>query len=113
VGEIIPSNEPQVFFGTDDSTRLIGQNPINAEAGTATSLIECDQANPTATIYALSIITRGDQTRIFSAAASPNGTRVNNYTVRYTTDGSPPSAASPEYRNPHSSASAIARRHPG
>lgn len=100
VGEIVPSNEPQVFFGTDDSTRLIGQNPINAEAGTATSLIECDQANPTATIYALSIITRGDQTRIFSAAASPNGTRVNNYTVRYTTDGSPPSAASPEYRNP-------------
>jgi beta-galactosidase len=31
VGEIVPSNEPQVFFGTDDSTRLIGQNPIKTE----------------------------------------------------------------------------------
>lgn len=99
-GEIVPTNEPQVFFGTDDATRLIGQNPIAAEAGTATSLIECDQANPTATVYALSIITRSDQTRILSAAASPNGTRVKNYTVRYTTDGSTPSAGSPEYRNP-------------
>ncbi|MEK7781143.1 MAG: DUF4982 domain-containing protein, partial [Verrucomicrobiota bacterium] len=99
-GEIVPINEPQVFFGTDAATRLIGQNPIAAEAGTATSLIECDQANPTATIYALSIITRGDQTHILSAAASPNETRVNNYTVRYTTDGSTPSAGSPEYRNP-------------
>jgi beta-galactosidase len=97
---VIPTAKILVFFGTDGPVRLIGQNPIPTEAGTATVLLESDTANSAATVYALSLLPDGEQTRILATAASPNGTKVSNYTIRYTTDGSAPSATSSEYRKP-------------
>ena len=61
---IIPTGKFPVFFGTDDSTRLVGQNPIATEAGTATVLLESDTANSCSTVYALSLIPDREQTRI-------------------------------------------------
>ena len=97
---IVPTGKFPVFFGTDGSVRLVGANPIAAEAGTATVLMESDTASETATVYALSLIPDGDQTRIVSTAASPNGNKTTRYTIRYTTDGTEPSAKSPEYQKP-------------
>jgi beta-galactosidase len=97
---ILPTGKFPVFFGTDGATRLVGQNPIATEAGIATVLLESDTANSAATVYALTLIPDGEQTRILSTAASPNGKPVTNYTIHYTTDGSEPSTRSSEYKNP-------------
>jgi beta-galactosidase len=97
---ILPTGKFPMFFGTDGATRLVGQNPIATEAGIATVLLESDTANSAATVYALTLIPDGQQTRILSTAASPNGKPVTNYTIHYTTDGSEPSTRSAEYKNP-------------
>ncbi len=99
-GNIMPTGKFPVFFGTHGQLRLIGQNPIATEAGTATVLLESDAASSNTAVYALSLIPDGEQTRIVSTAASVNGKKASNYTIRYTTDGSSPSTASPEYRKP-------------
>lgn len=99
-GEIAPGSSHPVFFGTENAANLIGENPIKAEAGVATILASSDSAKAISAIYALSVIADGNQTCILSAAASPTGEPVTDYTIRYTTDGSAPSATSPEYRQP-------------
>ncbi len=97
---IVPTSKSPVFFGTDGSARLVGQNPIAAEAGIATVLLENDKPNSPVTVYAISLISDGEQTRIVSTAASPNGNKITGYTICYTTDGTEPSAKSPEYQKP-------------
>lgn len=99
-GSTIPTASHPVFFGASGDGRLVGQNPIALEAGTATVLLDSDAPNPATTLYALSLIPDGEQTRILSAAASPNGNKPASYTIRYTTDGTEPTPASPEYRKP-------------
>ncbi len=99
-GGVVPTGQFPVCFGTDAPARLIGQNPIATEAGTATLLLESDTANSPATVYAISLIPDGESTRILSAAAAPNGAKVSNHTIRYTTDGTTPSPNSAEYRKP-------------
>jgi beta-galactosidase len=99
-GTIVPSGEYPVFFGTDGQASLVGQNPIAIEAGTATALLEGETAKPGCTVFALSLIPDGDQARIVSAAASPDGRKAADYTVHYSTDGTEPTAASAKYREP-------------
>jgi beta-galactosidase len=97
-GTIVPAGKFPVFFSTDGSGQLIGQNPIAAEAGTATVLMEASSPSPNATVFALSLIPDGEQVHIVSAATTFSSQPVTDYTIRYTTDGSVPTANSPEYR---------------
>lgn len=84
-----------VFFGATSQTQLVGDNPIMSEAGTATTLVASDTSKPRCAVYAICLLNEKDHTRILSAAASPYGTKVPDYTVRYTKAGTEPSAASP------------------
>jgi beta-galactosidase len=97
---VLPTADAPVFFGTTSAARLVGHNPILSEAGTATILLDADTAKPACAVYALCLIQEREQTRILSAAASPNGTSAPRYTIHYTTDGTEPAAASPVYRKP-------------
>ncbi len=98
-GTMVPAGKSPVFFGTDGSGQLIGQNPIAAEAGTATVLLEASSPAPNATVFALSLIPDGEQVRLVSAAATFAGQAVTDHSIRYTTDGTVPTADSPEYRH--------------
>lgn len=99
-GTTVPTGRIPVFFGTDGGTALIGQNPIAAEAGTATILLEGNKPLPAATVFALSLIPEGDSVRVVSAAVTVTGKPVTDYTIRYTLDGSVPTANSAEYQKP-------------
>ncbi len=93
------ANEP-VFFGVTGQAQLIGDNPISSEAGIATILLGSDVVNPKYTVYAMALIQDGDEIRILSAAASPDGKKVSDYKICYTTDGSEPVGTSLEYSRP-------------
>jgi hypothetical protein len=106
-GTIVPVGEFPVFFGTHGEAQVVGQNPVATEAGIATALLECANSKPRCTIYALGLIPDGDQTRIVSAAASPDGGKAEDYSIHYTTNGTEPSPTSPKYRQPIQSASRL------
>jgi hypothetical protein len=98
--EIVPGGVAPVFFGATGEARLVGSNPILSEAGTATILLESDSSTPVCSVYAICLFTQQDQTRILSAAASPNGHRPPDFAVHYTLDGTDPTPASPTYHKP-------------
>jgi beta-galactosidase len=97
---IVPTARMPVFFGTSDQAHLVGHNPILSEAGTAAILLESDTPKPPCAVYAISLVQDQDQTLILSSAASPTGTKVPDYKISYTTDGTEPSAGSPIYFHP-------------
>lgn len=97
-GSVVPTPKVPVFFGVDGPATLIGQNPIHAEAGIATILL--NGKSPDAVVYALSLVPEGELIRVLAAAATPRGTHLNEFTIRYTVDGSEPKNDSPEYQNP-------------
>lgn len=99
-GTLVGTNGPTVFWGSTPGLKFMGNQPAAAEAGIASTLVEADQAGSTDTIYALCVLPEGDQVRIVSAAQSPGGDRPPGYVVRYTTDGSEPSAGSALYSLP-------------
>lgn len=99
-GTLVPAARTPVFFGTTGPVQLVGDNPIMSEAGTATILVASDIPKPRCAIYAICLMNEKDRTRILSAAASPDGTKVPDYKIHYTTDGTEPSARSPVYSGP-------------
>jgi beta-galactosidase len=99
-GTEAPTVGVPVFFGATGTARLTGHNPILSEAGTATILLESDAAEPRCAVYALCLVKDGNETRILSGAASPDGGKVPRYEICYTTDGSEPSTESPVYSKP-------------
>ncbi|MFZ0826336.1 MAG: glycoside hydrolase family 2 TIM barrel-domain containing protein [Verrucomicrobiia bacterium] len=99
-GTLIPPARRPVFFGFTGPVKLVGDNPIMSEAGTATTLLSSDITKPRCSVYAICLINEADRTRILAAAASPDETKVPDYTIHYTTDGTAPSAASPVYSEP-------------
>jgi hypothetical protein len=99
-GTIVPNGKVPIFFGTTGQCRLIGHNPILSEAGTATILLDSSVPNPTSAVYAVALIKEGDQTRIMSTAAAPDGSRVADFKICYTTDGTEPSASAAVYFQP-------------
>jgi beta-galactosidase len=96
-GTVVPTARVPVFFGTMGQAELIGSNPILSEAGTATILLQNKTGQPLCSLFAIALLKDNDQTRILSAAVSPNGESPARYKVYYTTDGSEPSVASSEY----------------
>jgi hypothetical protein len=99
-GTVVPNVEAPVFFGKTSKVGLVGSNPILSEAGTATTLLRTDKAQPGCAVYAIALIKDEEQTRILCAAASPEGVSPPRCTIHYTTDGSAPTSASPRYSNP-------------
>jgi hypothetical protein len=63
-------------------------------------LVASDIPKPRCAIYAICLMNEKDRTRILSAAASPDGTKVPDYKIHYTTDGTEPFARSPVYSGP-------------
>ncbi len=104
---IVPTAQMPVFFGTTGQTRLVGSNPILSEAGTAAILVQSDVERPLCDVYAICLVRDQNQTRALSAAASPNGSHVPDYVVRFTTDGTNPSDKSPRYLKPIANASQL------
>jgi beta-galactosidase len=99
-GTITPDVRTPVFFGGNGPVRLVGNNPILSEAGSATVLLESDTADPACAIYALCLVQQRDEVRVLSATASPCRVHASEFEVRYTTDGSEPSGSSPVYSKP-------------
>ena len=99
-GTMVPNAPVPVFFGATGPVRLIGHNPIMSEAGTATILLESDVKEPDCAVYAIGLVQEQGRSRILSAALSPDGAKVPDYQIRYTTDGTEPLAASPLYSEP-------------
>jgi hypothetical protein len=99
-GTLIPTARVPVFFGITGPAQLVGDNPIMSEAGTATVLVASDIPKTRCAVYAICLMNEKDHTRILSAAASPDGTKVPDYKIHYTTDGTELSARSPVYSRP-------------
>jgi beta-galactosidase len=99
-GTLIPTNGVRISLGETGDSRIVGQNPIATEAGIATALVESDIANPASTVFALGIVEVQGETRVLTAVATPDGTPTPTFSVRYTADGSEPTAASPVYEKP-------------
>jgi beta-galactosidase len=99
-GTVTHAASAPIFFGVKGQVHLIGSNPILSEAGTGTVLLDSDIARPRCAVYAICLIQDRAQTRILSAAASPNGDKMSRYVVRYTTDGSEPISTSIIYSKP-------------
>jgi beta-galactosidase len=99
-GTPVPSARMPVFFGVTGPAQLVGDNPIMSEAGAATILVAGDIPKPRCAVYAICLANEKDLTRILSASASPDGARPPDYKIHYTTDGTEPSARSPEYSGP-------------
>ena len=96
---LIESNGVTVLFGG-----IGGANPIQkhalTEAGVATTLVEGKKDESSTAVFAMCFLKEQDKIRILSAAASPDGAPIPDYSIRYTTDGSEPSASSPVYSAP-------------
>lgn len=99
-GEAHPQANAPVFFGVTGDAQLTGHTPILGEAGTATVLLTSDHAKPACAVYALCLLQENNQTRVLSTNASPDGRRASIFTIRYTTDGTEPTATSAVYAEP-------------
>jgi beta-galactosidase len=104
-GTVVPTARVPVFFGATGQADLVGHNPILSEAGTAAILLQSKTAQPLCSLFALALLKEDDQTRVLSAAISPNGESPARYKLYYTTDGSQPTITSPEYLGPVKSTS--------
>jgi beta-galactosidase len=99
-GTMVHTNGVPVFWGATGGLKLIGNQPAETEAGTATTLVAGDHARASGFIYSLCLLKEGDQTRILSTAGSPDDGRAPAFEIHYTTDGSEPSSSSPVYSQP-------------
>ncbi len=99
-GTPVQWNGVPVSFGATGRLKLVDKLSAATEAGTATTLVDGDETNATGAIYAVCVMTGPEQTRIFYAAASPDGRSAPAGQIHYTTDGSEPSLASPVYSKP-------------
>lgn len=72
-GTVVPAASPSIFFTGNGQARLIGNNPIRAEAGAAAALLDTDVADPTCLVSAACAVAGSNQIQILSAADSPGG----------------------------------------
>jgi beta-galactosidase len=99
-GQTHPASTRPVFFGVTGAAQLAGHNPILSEAGTATILLTADAPRPDCHVFALCLVPEAGRMRILATAGSPDGRPAPQFTVRYTTDGTKPTAESPCYTEP-------------
>lgn len=98
-GTLAVDSWENVCFGTTGAVRTVGTDQYSSEAGVASTLLTTEASRPRGALYALAVVQHGGTARVLGAAL-PIGGRSARFTLRYTTDGSEPSAASPRYRAP-------------
>jgi len=106
-GTQVSDTTTPVSFGAVGEARLVGHNPILAEAGIATRLLESDRARPDCHVYALCLVSTEQGIKVLSASASPDASVPPPYEIRYTTDGGTPTPDSSEYDEAISDASEV------
>jgi beta-galactosidase len=99
-GTATPLNGMRVGFGSTGGLKLVETETALTEAGTATVLVEGEQAKANGAVYGLCLAKVAGKTRILSAAATPDGKGPAVGQTHYTTDGSEPTLDSPVYSVP-------------
>lgn len=97
---LVPTNGLPVYFGALGPVQLLGPNPMPTEAGIASRLLQSDGAKPRCAVFALALVAKEGRLTPLVAAGRPDGSPPPEFTLRYTTDGTPPTAGSPRYRGP-------------
>jgi beta-galactosidase len=97
-GTVVPDAWENVAFGVTGGARLIGDNPLAADAGVASILVETVPGGAAA-IYALAIIPSGGSARIVGASLGLEGSAARPE-LRYTADGAEVGPAATRYRGP-------------
>jgi beta-galactosidase len=97
-GTVIPTTQVPVFYGACGDVGLAGENPVLAEAGTATILAQSQTAQPAGAVFALCLLKEQGQTRVLAGALSLSGSGPH-YEIHYTLNGSEPTAASPVFQS--------------
>ncbi|HEY3863242.1 MAG TPA: glycosyl hydrolase 53 family protein [Verrucomicrobiae bacterium] len=72
-GALIPGATNRIYFTVSGQARIVGSNPVAAEAGVATVLLDTDGSGPACAVSAACSIASSNQARILSASASPGG----------------------------------------
>ncbi|MDW8309602.1 MAG: glycoside hydrolase family 2 TIM barrel-domain containing protein, partial [Verrucomicrobiales bacterium] len=99
-GTLVPTNGLPVYFGTIGPVQLLGPNPTPTEAGVASRLLQTDTVRPRCAVFAVALVATDVWVRPLIAAASPDGSPAPPFTLRLSTNGQPPTARSPRYREP-------------
>jgi len=99
-GTLIPTHGVRVSFGETGDAQLIGENPIQTEAGIASILLESDGAQPKSAVFGLAVLRTDDEVSLLAASATPDGRPAPAFTVRYTTQDEAPTSTSPVYERP-------------
>lgn len=106
-GTLVPTNGFPVHFGALGPVQLIGPNPMPTEAGVASRLLQSDRARPRCAVFALALVVKNGRLVPLVAAGCPDGSPAPKFTLRYSTNGSPPTAHSPRYRQPLPSSASV------
>ena len=72
-GVVVPDATNSVFFSVSGQARVVGTNPANAEAGTASVLLDTDVADPVCVVTATCTVGASNETRTLTASGSPEG----------------------------------------
>ncbi|KAF0094833.1 MAG: beta-galactosidase [Puniceicoccaceae bacterium 5H] len=88
-----------VFFGATGPVELVGANPFSSSAGIASILVQTEATRPQAALFALAVVSDGQQTRVLHHGLALRG-KLPAYEVRWTDDGSEPTRRSRRYEGP-------------
>ena len=88
-----------VAFGTTGAVRIVGANPYSSEAGIASAVLSTETLRPRAAVYALALLPQDGRVRIVGTSLDVGG-RAAPFTLRYSTNGTVPTATSPAYTAP-------------
>ena len=92
-----------VAFGTTGAVAIVGANPYSSEAGIASAVLSTETLRPRAAVYALALLPQDGRVRIVGTSLDVGG-RAAPFTLRYSTNGTVPTATSPAYTAPLSAA---------
>ena len=96
---MVPDAWENVAFGVTGDGVPVGRNPYASEAGIASILVDTQPGKAPVSLHALALGRAGERARILGATLAMRRGGPGHRLV-YTTDGTPPGAASPRYRGP-------------
>jgi beta-galactosidase len=95
-----------VRFGATGAVRIVGANPYSTEAGVASTVLTTEVRRPRGAVYALAIVPLDGHAHLMAASLDVGG-RAARFSLRYTTDGSEPTARSARYAEPVAASDAL------
>ncbi|HEX6746933.1 MAG TPA: glycoside hydrolase family 2 TIM barrel-domain containing protein [Longimicrobium sp.] len=105
-GTIVADAWENVAFGATGGMALVGANPFATDEGIASILAQTEPGAAPGAVFALSVVRRGGEVRVLGASAVTSGA-TPRFELRYTADGSAPTARSPLYRAPVAGAAKV------